>query len=249
MEGSGLRETLETVYAPKTVTHMLSGKAYSRAVRGHILATSALSSLILQEFTDKLSPLEVQSLLKLASSEDLSGIDSDTVLKNAQAWFEKEKVHLKSKSRTGLLWVAYMEYVFVLLNFIRAERTSDWPGHLAASQRMLNLFSATGHHHYAKSCRLYVQTALKLEHDYPNIYVHFMNGNHTVKRTEKEWSGISTDLAIEQILMRSGVIGRGLTENVSRVWTKTMHRMAEVNEALESLTHEVSKRDHPEALP
>lgn len=35
--GSGFDETLKTIYAENTVSHMLTGKAYSRAVRGHIL--------------------------------------------------------------------------------------------------------------------------------------------------------------------------------------------------------------------
>ena len=35
MEGSGLRKALETVYAPVTVGHMFTGKAYSCAIRGH----------------------------------------------------------------------------------------------------------------------------------------------------------------------------------------------------------------------
>ena len=47
------------------------------------------------------------------------------------------------------------------------------------------------------------------------------------------WSELSTDLSIEQILMKSlkgrgGVIGKGMTEIVLNVWTKTMHRSAEV---------------------
>ena len=49
-----------------------------------------------------------------------------------------------------------------------------------------------------------------------------MLGNNTVRRTEKTWSGIWTDLSIEQILMKSlkgrgGVIGKGMAENVLTV--------------------------------
>ena len=254
MEGSGLREALETVYAPNTVNHMLSGKAYARALRGHILTSSALMSMIIKGFIDNLSSSEVDRLLELASSEDLGVFDSDAVIQSLQLWFEKEKETLQAKSRTGSLWVSYVEYIFIILDFIRAERTSDWPAHVTASQRMLNLFASTGHYHYAKSCRLYVQSSHNLEHDFPNVYAHFMKGNHTVKRTKKQWSGISTDLAIEQILMkslkgRSGVIGKGLTENVSRVWTKTMHRMAEFSDAMESLMRKEPVAHHQENLP
>ena len=37
MKGSGLEEALETVYGPNAVAHMISGKAISRALRGHFL--------------------------------------------------------------------------------------------------------------------------------------------------------------------------------------------------------------------
>ena len=47
MNGSGLKEVLEKVYAENAVMHMLSGKAVSRAVRGHLLLLSALYSLLL----------------------------------------------------------------------------------------------------------------------------------------------------------------------------------------------------------
>ena len=36
MEASGLQNALGTVYVPLTVGHILTGKAYSRAIRGHI---------------------------------------------------------------------------------------------------------------------------------------------------------------------------------------------------------------------
>ena len=42
MIGSGLEEALETVYGPNAVTHMMSGKAFSKALREHWLVESAL---------------------------------------------------------------------------------------------------------------------------------------------------------------------------------------------------------------
>ena len=37
MRGSGLEEALETVYGHNAVTHMITGKAVSRALCGHFL--------------------------------------------------------------------------------------------------------------------------------------------------------------------------------------------------------------------
>ena len=47
MHDSGLKETLETIYAPNAVIHMLSGKVVSRAVRGHFIVDPALNVLVL----------------------------------------------------------------------------------------------------------------------------------------------------------------------------------------------------------
>ena len=54
MEGSGLTSALETVYAPATVGHMFSGKVCSSAFHGHFQSTSALPSIMLEEFLNEL---------------------------------------------------------------------------------------------------------------------------------------------------------------------------------------------------
>ncbi len=46
MAGSGLQELLELVYASNTVSHMMTGKAVSRAVRGHMLVDAALNTIL-----------------------------------------------------------------------------------------------------------------------------------------------------------------------------------------------------------
>jgi hypothetical protein len=46
MNNTGLSELLESIYAPAAVVPLLSGKAVSRAIRGHFLMYTALSLLI-----------------------------------------------------------------------------------------------------------------------------------------------------------------------------------------------------------
>ena len=148
-------------------------KAYSRAVRGHILCASAVPS------------------------------------------------------RTSPFWLNYVKHVYLIPEFIRVERVHDWNLHVLVIKSMLNFFAATGHNNYGKSCRLYLQSILELETNHPKVYDQFIEGQHTVRTTENKWTGIWTDLSVEQILMKSlerraGVIGKGITENVMHVWTKTM---------------------------
>ena len=42
--GSGLQQSLEVVFAQNSVTHMLTGKAIARAVRGHFFADATLNA-------------------------------------------------------------------------------------------------------------------------------------------------------------------------------------------------------------
>ena len=47
MKGSRFEEALGCVYGPNAVTHMMSGKAVSRALRGHFLLEVALTNKLL----------------------------------------------------------------------------------------------------------------------------------------------------------------------------------------------------------
>ena len=47
MSGSGLEDILELNYGPNTVKHIMSGKAYDRAVRGHFVVQRAVMVLLI----------------------------------------------------------------------------------------------------------------------------------------------------------------------------------------------------------
>jgi hypothetical protein len=49
MDGSGLKEVNEQIYAAETETHLLPGKAYARAERAMLLVDDALHLLLLEE--------------------------------------------------------------------------------------------------------------------------------------------------------------------------------------------------------
>jgi hypothetical protein len=104
-----------------------------------------------------------------------------------------------------------MQYVETLKLVVRAERTSDWNLHLVGMSRMLNLFAATGHINYAKCARLYLQMMLHLPETHPWLPEQFSKGNHAVRRSDRYWAGLSTDLVIEQVMMRAVKSRGGLT--------------------------------------
>ena len=162
---------------------------------------------------------------------------------------------LGESSRTAKLWIQYTRYIDIVKYFIPAKRTGNWQNHLASTAKMLNLFAATGHSNYAKSARLYLQMMKELPTTFPDLYEQFThNGYHTVRRSNKFWSGIWTDLAIEQVLMRSlktrgGLTRRrGMTENVILTWVHTMHTCAQAHNAMTQLTgnHHKTSNQHAE---
>ena len=146
------------------------------------------------------------------------------------------KLELSNLSRTAKFWVQYLGYVKILKEFIRAERTGNWSLHLLSVSRMINLFAATGHVHYAKCPRLYLLQMLELETMFND------NGYHTVRQSDKFWAGLWTDLIIEQVMMRShksrgGLTrGRGIHKTVRTMWICSSHRCAGIHEAMTNLT-------------
>ena len=91
-----------------------------------------------------------------------------------------------------------MGYVDLVNVFLLAERTGNWSLHLDTVVKMLPLFAATGHANYAKSARIYVQEMRLLPKKNPWLYQQFLDGNPTIRRSNRFWAGLSPDLVIEQ---------------------------------------------------
>ena len=262
MANSGLREVMECIYASNTLDHILSGKAIARAVRAHILVDAALNGLLMSQILkvpifaldydaenhgqdDHDQERQLCAELKESYQMMMKGqVLDNRHEESAKTVTEKLFAHAQSlaTSRTAKLWSMYMKMVDILKKYIRAERTGNWNLHLEATIDMLPYFAAAGHNSYLKSSLLYLQKMSELQHDHPSVYHHFMNGLHVVRRSEREWAGLSADLVIEQVLMRSlktsgGLTrGRGMTENQRTIWALSMPICASVNSTMQGLT-------------
>ena len=114
MEGSGLCAALENVYAPVTVGHMFSGKAFARAIHGHMLCPSAVSSLLLEEFWDSISSKKKIQLAKIFDMFNPTLIDPSNSVNNLVSWLENKKFELSSKSSTSTLSLNYTQYISIV---------------------------------------------------------------------------------------------------------------------------------------
>ena len=70
MTGSGLQEFLEVVYASNSVSHMLGGKAISRAVRGHFLVDAALNTMLIADLYNVQLPTNEEKPPEVHSEQD-----------------------------------------------------------------------------------------------------------------------------------------------------------------------------------
>ena len=275
------------MYAENAVSHMLNGKAVTRALRGHGLVHMALQSLIVSEVfnldligrdlaetegqgddaqescmehvaqitrhaveiddsivqphcegnnasilghsnnvSDEITSGTVSETVRESTMEGISH-EVDTDLESALRLFDKVLIgeidieqasedeivtkiqsrmnaycdQLSSESRTARLWLQYIEMVELLRQFIKAERTGKWQLHLKTLRDMLPFFTASGHNLYAKSAYLYLVKMNALQKTHPKLYDYFMKGFHVVRRSDRYWAGLSTDLVIEQMLI------------------------------------------------
>lgn len=124
----------------------------------------------------------------------------------------------------------------------------SWHLHLDSIQKIASIFSFELSFFYAKSCQLYLQDMINLENIMdPLEYDAFTpQGYFTIRKSDKFWSGIWSDMAIEQTLMRSmksldGLThGRGIYDCVLNLWTLGMVYLHNVCNEIENFTSGLS---------
>lgn len=107
---------------------------------------------------------------------------------------------------------------------------------------MLPYFHASGHFFYAKSAHMYLQDMLDLKASMGEFeYKKFTTQSYfTIRRSHKFWSGVSSDMTVEQVLMRSiktqgGLThGRGWSESVLTKFVHTAIMLVEVCNEVEN---------------
>ena len=172
MVGSGLQSILELIYAEHTVPHMLSGKSYSRATRGHRITAGALSAVLMlkihdieidvdidnNDFQEQFHNAMSNNHCLLTLTNFLDDLLAEKVTCNnisLQEYMisvslrlrEFEELHTENKTLSLKLWLMYMEIsISMVCKFIKAQRTGNWLLHLQAVSEMLPFFASSGHY-------------------------------------------------------------------------------------------------------
>jgi len=88
----------------------------------------------------------------------------------------------------------------------------------------------------------YLQFLQSLDTIHPDVYQSFISGLHVIRRRDRCWAGLSTDLVIEQVLMCSlktigGLIrGTGISETQRLVCLLSIPMCAEISCAMQALS-------------
>lgn len=259
MAGSGLEELYSTVYAKNSVQQMMNGKAYSRIIRALFLVEEALITVFLKT-SEAFSTLDKDELNVVYSTFKRGDSSPEEIMQSAAVKgfveiLEKQLKLSKESGRTQKLWIQFIEMVELVRMFIKAERSGDFFLHLHCVHQMLPIFHASGHFNYAKSAHVYLQDSLELLNSMSPENDLFVNcGYFTIRRTDKFWSGVWSDMTIEQVLMRSfksigGLTGgRGITATTIATWINSMPACTRVCEAIEEFAgvRSVSSEQHVE---
>ena len=214
MNGSGLKQLFGTIYAENTVETIMSGHAYSRAVRAHLLANLVLGGMVLDE--KQLTEQERNDLETTVNESERSSVLTAVEGEQFKVFVTKFRTALQKldeNGRTAKLWVQYFRMTTLIRLFIKAERMGDWNLHVITVGKILPFFHAAGHFFNAKSAHLYLQDMLTLEEKMdPAEYQRFTSqGDFAVRHSDKLFAGIWSDMTIEQTLMKSVESYGGLT--------------------------------------
>ncbi|CAH0757850.1 unnamed protein product [Diatraea saccharalis] len=236
MKESGIKELWSCVYATNSIDKMLMGHSYARAVRAHMLTNAALFKLMSDDIH-----LSLEEKIDIENAIDNKQIDvtchAYQLLQNKLA---EALTVFRTHGPTAQLWLQYFEMTTLMKKFIEAERSGNWNLHLETVKIMLPFFYSTGHFNYAKCISMYLDDMYNLQNVMPTEeYDRFTKGLFTIRRTDKFWSGVWSDMTIEQTLMRSmkstgGLTrGRGVSENILSRWILSLPVVQKVSEKVE----------------
>ncbi|XP_031788953.1 uncharacterized protein LOC116417917 isoform X1 [Nasonia vitripennis] len=222
---------------------MLAGHAFSRAVRAHILSFTAIAIIICKSMSNVAGVEEfINEFFSnwMKNPPLIKDCKSNNFMKHLSEEFIQKLNNIESKGPTPKLWIQYFKCVTIALQFIEAERLGDWNLHLQSIKDMLPLFYSSGHFAYAKSAQIYLQDMANLDviMDPLEFERYTKDGYFTIRRSDKAWSGVWSDMIIEQTLNRFFGTdlkhGRGVTPSVVARYLFAMPSAFNVMECLEN---------------
>ena len=125
-----------------------------------------------------------------------------SIFEELQSLLEHFNTIGKSNSETFAFWLEYCHMLFLLLEFLAAERDSKWIQHIEAFQQRICYDAAFHNYMYFKRGILYLLDIKNLSSTHPYLYEMFLCGYHPVsrKKMKSSFNCLSINVALEQSL-------------------------------------------------
>jgi len=229
-QDAGLRDIcIESgILAEGSVSGVMDGKMYNRAVRVHKYIYEALMRLIWNQFIPWVSEKHPDNLREVRALEDqvilmakdLNQSEFEKILSNASLeevvqLFGKYKQFLRADNGDlSAFWMSYIDIVEdVLLGLLRACREGNWQLHLHAIRQMIPWCFAYDKINYARYLPVYYAEMSNLPSTHPEVYESFMDGRFAVQIGEESPFGrIPVDQTTEETVNKDTKTSGGITK-------------------------------------
>lgn len=212
------------VYGLGTADQVLNATNYARSLKAFSYLSEALRRVQIQAFLETHSvdayesELAVYKTLQEFLIEGSYGesqvlvndlpITTHRLLQDFQLFLERKC----EESPLFKYWNNFLIMQQLVLNLLRADRTGDWKLHVESMKHIQPLYFILDRVNYIRASGEYLQDIIDLENTHPEVYQEFLKGNFTVKQTNRPFTSIATDQALETTANRSkknssGIIG------------------------------------------
>lgn len=217
-QDAGLRDICveSGLIAEGSITTVMEGRKYNRAVRLHKIVYEAMMRLAWKGFLPWLQDnhrAEVSYLDDALKSitmfhDDVSQASFTTLLDDVTCThllqlFQEYLGSLRKGHKLAGFWMSYLDMAEIMLGLLRAAREGDWMLHVASIQAMIPWCFAYDKLNYARFLPYYFATMSRLPVDHPEVYQHFMQGGFSVQLGgENPFGRIPVDQTIEETVNR-----------------------------------------------
>ena len=257
LRGSGAENILieSGTFGVNVVESVLSGKHYTRSLKGLQLLKEALMRLQWAEFFKNQSDIcnykplfenlekMKQNIAKKSKENSINSLQE--FKSDCQALIENFDIFVSEnceKNETFKFWNTFLTFISILENLIRSDRKGDWKLQLQSIKDLLPLFAAFDSTNYLRWCSLYLEDMNKLEHTSPTTHKAFMEGKFSIKHTPGSFRAVGADMALEQTINRSqksssGIIGNTRKKSYVAKWEILYHEMLAITNLLRNLSN------------
>lgn len=111
--------------------------------------------------------------------------------------FEMWEQRLANSSSTAYYWLTVKMYLLINSQFVRGQRSGDWPLTLSACSSLCPWLFTFGHTNYARWMPVFLRDMAQLPTIHPSVHQEFMSGKFVVQRSERKFSLMALDQSQE----------------------------------------------------